>query len=146
MSGIWERLEENARLKKKIKQLERRLIAAQIDKKELWARIPGHKGFYISSFGRVYNSTSGKFLNGTLHKSRSGVYRRVAMEKTRYMVHCLVADAFIVRPADPIERLIVDHLDGNTLNNNASNLEWVTQSENVKRWHLLRRSPEKAGL
>lgn len=28
----------------------------------------------------------------------------------------------------------MDHLDGNKLNNKAENLEWVTHSENTKRW------------
>ena len=31
--------------------------------------------------------------------------------------------------------LVVDHVDGNPGNNHASNLEWVTQNENVRRAH-----------
>ena len=43
------------------------------------------------------------------------------------MVHRLVAKAFIPNPKNLRE---VNHIDGNKLNNAASNLEWVTTREN----------------
>lgn len=45
-------------------------------------------------------------------------------------VHRLVAKAFVIGWFDGAT---VDHLDGNKINNAASNLEWVTLSENSKR-------------
>lgn len=47
-----------------------------------------------------------------------------------YKVHRLVAEYFI--PRDTNINLVVNHKDGNKLNNNVSNLEWVTISENTK--------------
>jgi hypothetical protein len=44
-------------------------------------------------------------------------------------LHRLVAEAFIPNPANLLE---VNHLDGNKLNNNADNLEWVTHAENMR--------------
>lgn len=43
------------------------------------------------------------------------------------LIHRLVAKAFIPNPENKPE---VDHIDGNTKNNNVTNLRWVTSSEN----------------
>ena len=46
-----------------------------------------------------------------------------------FAVHRLVATAFCENPNN---KNVVNHIDGNQLNNNADNLEWVTHSENHK--------------
>jgi hypothetical protein len=56
----------------------------------------------------------------TLHKNGKAFTRKV---------HRLVAIAFIDNPEN---KPIVNHLDGNKLNNNYRNLEWTTVSENSK--------------
>lgn len=50
-------------------------------------------------------------------------------------VHRLVASAFCTND-DPEHKVEVNHIDGNKSNNYASNLEWVTRTENVQ--HALR--------
>lgn len=44
-------------------------------------------------------------------------------------IHVILADAFIPNPDN---KLYVNHLDGNKLNNAISNLAWCTHSENIK--------------
>ena len=48
---------------------------------------------------------------------------------THFAIHRLVAITFIDNPDN---KPMVNHIDGNKLNNNACNLEWVTCSENHK--------------
>lgn len=47
------------------------------------------------------------------------------------MMHRLVAEIF-VKNSDLEKNIAVNHIDGDKTNNNASNLEWVTYSENQK--------------
>jgi len=60
-------------------------------------------------------------------------YKRVTLSKdgvtTRRFVHQLVAEHFLSCGDD---KLVVNHIDGDRINNDASNLEYVTHSYNVK--------------
>jgi hypothetical protein len=55
-------------------------------------------------------------------------------------VHRLVAKYFINNDRSEIAE-IVDHIDNNKLNNNVSNLRWVTHTENIKSYYDNHRDP-----
>lgn len=122
---------------------------------EEWRDINGYEGIYqVSNLGRI-KSLSRKRLNGRgyyIQKERiikqamtSTGYKMVgfSVNKVRKMakVHRVVAFAFLGPP--PKHRTIINHKDGNPLNNNADNLEWCSQKYNMlhARWTGLLKTP-----
>lgn len=95
---------------------------------EIWKDIIGYEGYYqVSNLGRIKNINTKKILTGDTNNIG---YRRVTLytpEKKRFFIHRLVALHFCEGYQ---EDLVVNHKDGNKLNNCADNLEWVTRSEN----------------
>jgi len=81
-------------------------------------------GYYISSLGRFKNKKGIIMKDYKPHHS-GYIYLRVNIKK--YALHRLVALTFIENPEN---KLVVNHIDGNKLNNKAENLEWVTCAEN----------------
>ena len=95
---------------------------------EIWKDIKQYETYYqISNYGRVKNVRTGKILIGDINNAG---YKRVCLYqpiKKRFFIHRLVALHFCDKYS---EDLVVNHKDGNKLNNNAENLEWVTRSAN----------------
>jgi len=56
-------------------------------------------------------------------------YLRVKMNNRSYEIHRLVSKFYL---GDMSKGLCVNHKDGNKINNNPSNLEYITISENIK--------------
>lgn len=86
--------------------------------------------YQIYSDGRVYSLKTNKFLNGEITKHG---YKQVTLyidsKPKRFSVHKLVATLFCEKPKTP-QKLCINHIDGNKLNNDYSNLEWCTYEHN----------------
>lgn len=87
----------------------------------------------VSDFGRVKNK-HGYSSHGV--KQENGYMRSEVELYGSKAVHLLVAAAFL--PPKPSSSHTIDHIDGNTTNNCVSNLQWVTQSEQISRMHALK--------
>jgi hypothetical protein len=99
-----------------------------MEDKEEWKIIDINKNYEVSSFGNVRTVKTGRILK----LSSKGGYGSVGLSSIKpktYSIHQLVAKAFILNPNNKPQ---VNHLDKNGLNNNLSNLEWVTNEENAK--------------
>ena len=87
--------------------------------------------YSVSSNGTVYSlKGKKKELVGKICKSG---YRQVLINhkgfRKYYLIHRLVLSTFSKNTEN---KRTVNHIDGNKLNNNLSNLEWNTDSENQK--------------
>lgn len=61
-----------------------------------------------------------------------------------FLVHRLIARAFLGPPPDSTNRWLVNHKDGDKSNNHAANLEYATVSQNVAHHYRLRGSNRKS--
>lgn len=110
---------------------------------EIWKDIEGYEGLYqVSNLGRIksFIKWNGhkyikevRIINPYKNYSDKYYFRSVIKlykngEKKDFKVHRLVAQAFIPNPND---YPIINHIDGNPLNNKVDNLEWCTQKYNV---------------
>jgi len=85
----------------------------------------GFDGYTVTEDGEVYGP-SGRSLK--FFKTAKGYMSQAIRGKT-VRLHRVVATAFIPNPDNLPE---VNHIDGNKLNNHASNLEWVTHKQNME--------------
>ena len=113
---------------------------------EIWKDIPGYEGIYqASNYGEI-RTVEGKTTFSKLHGKRvwkSRVLkgrgdnpitgRRVNLWKDGtpkgYLVARLVATTFLGAPP---KGFTVNHKDGNRLNNNIDNLEWLSLADNIR--------------
>lgn len=108
-----------------------------MQEKEIWKRLiyqgKDYGDFYeVSNYGNIRNSKTRKvrrnnilkkgyyFVNGSLGSREN---------KITFRVHKAVAESFIDNPNN---LPMVNHKDGNKLNNYIGNLEWCTNAENVQ--------------
>lgn len=90
--------------------------------------INGEKTYFrIYSDGRVMSEKTGHFYSGSIRNGYRWFDLRYKNDKYAKSQHRLLAEAFIENPQN-LE--YVNHKDGNRLNNDLSNLEWVDASTN----------------
>ena len=102
---------------------------------EEWKDVPGYEGLYqVSNTGRVkslnyHNTGEDNYMKP--EKLKRG-YLRVGLSKNnkrvRFLVHRLVAEAFIPNPHNLPQ---INHKDENPENNSVDNLEWCNAKYNA---------------
>lgn len=107
---------------------------------EEWKVVKNFPNYMISNFGRTKRISRTLLRNNFPYilpekilkayngfSSYSMIKLQNNLDSKSYLVHRLVAEAFVPNPSN---LLYVNHLDGDKLNNNATNLEWVSRREN----------------
>jgi hypothetical protein len=106
---------------------------------EIWKDILGYEGLYqISNYGNVRSlhwnhSNQIRLLTPFDNDGYLRIGFRQQGKLKNHLIHVLVAKAFIPNPNNLPQ---VNHKDGNKHNNLVSNLEWISNSDNVK--HAIR--------
>lgn len=90
------------------------------------------KHILVSSMGNIKNINTNRILNGCTDKRYKRIRLKNGIESISTSVHRLVATLFIPNPENKPN---VNHKDGNSFNNNVTNLEWCTQKENCIHAH-----------
>lgn len=93
---------------------------------EQWKKIEGYEDYLVSNLGKIYSTISNKTLSSWELNDMG--YRVVALRRKKFLVHRLVAEAYIDNP-DNLPQ--VHHIDNDRSNNRVDNLAWVTAEENL---------------
>lgn len=94
----------------------------------MWKQIEENPNYEISSCGKIRRGS--KFIKINVNK-RGYQYCNISTngKVSKVKIHRLVAKAFV---DNPFNYETVNHKDGNKLNNDYKNLEWVTLKENIR--------------
>lgn len=121
---------------------------------EKWIPIKGYEGWYeVSTNGYVRSVDRRVNFEDGRHATYKGRSIKTSINSNGYLIaglwknskskvvyiHRLLAEHFI---PNPHKKKFVNHIDGNKLNNNLTNLEWVTILENNRHAQEVGLSPE----
>lgn len=117
-------------------------------KPEVWRDVPGYEGYYqasdmgrVRSVGRTVLTKNGqeRFYKGKIiDGSNMDGYKQLALsrdgKRKSFLIHQLVAICFLDHTPDG-HKFVIDHIDGDKLNNNVENLQIVTNRDNLSTCH-----------
>lgn len=108
---------------------------SEADKIENWITIKYNKNYEVSNLGKVRNKKTKRILKPAI--SNKGYYLVALSNKGKmhtYTIHKLVMEHF---NRCAFNNEVINHIDGDKLNNNIKNLEYTTQKDNcIKAWEL----------
>ena len=86
--------------------------------------------YIVYSDGKIFNIRYGKYLQNTINGAGYRDARIIIDGLAYHGVHRIVAKCFIPNPQN---KPVVDHKNGDKLDNDYQNLQWLTIGENVRK-------------
>lgn len=109
---------------------------------EIWKDIPGYEGYYqASNKGNIKSMLFQCNLTGKKYPRERVLKQKIDKDKNKrvelwkngenktWLVHRLIGITFL---GIPKEKMTINHKDGNRLNNNLDNLEWLSLADNIR--------------
>lgn len=94
----------------------------------IWKSIPGFSNYSISNTGLVKNNQTNRLKKTTVDNYGYLMFGITKNYKQKaFRIHRLLAQLFIENPKN---QSVINHKDGNKLNNSLNNLEWCTYKHN----------------
>lgn len=95
---------------------------------EEWKEIPNFPNYRVSSCGRIMNKNTKRLLKPDSNSKYYSVNLYKNNKQYKFLIHRLVYEVF---NEDKIEDgYVINHIDGNKINNCLNNLEKITRTEN----------------
>lgn len=114
---------------------------------EIWAVIPNYSNYLISNYGRIYSLKRKAVKEVHKEKGKSYLTTRLIDDNGKLSnslyIHRIVAEVFCDNPAPDI-KTEVHHINCNSLDNRAENLEWLTPEEHREKHKQLRKTQKES--
>ncbi len=114
-------------------------VVEEANKEEMWKELDLEQyncgKVLVSNFGRLrrkYHSTYGTVTSGGYLKAEIPVISKIKSEKCNFLMHRLVAMAFLPNPNN---YPVVNHINLITHDNRLENLEWTTARGNLQHYY-----------
>jgi hypothetical protein len=102
--------------------------------KEIWKSHTDFENYEFSNWGNFRNTKTGKILKNTISDRgyiETQLYSKSKKKRIKVKLHRMVGELFIPIPEDTNKNNI-NHIDGIKTNNHYSNLEWISNEENIQ--------------
>jgi hypothetical protein len=110
---------------------------------EEWRECGDFPAYEVSDKGRVRNKTTGFVLKPWNHRGYWTFQPSKDGKSYTKEIHILLAKAFIPNHEN---KLKIDHIDGNSLNNCIQNLRWATSTEQAQNRKKFQSKSGKSGV